>query len=266
MRIIEPSATLSKVSIITVVRNDVNGIQKTINSVKNQTYPNLEYIVIDGQSNDGTLEIVKKNSDIIYKWVSAPDNGLFDAMNKGIELATSNWLIFMNSGHVFYNTQTIADVFNSELINPHDIIYGDVAYQFKFGNIIKRASAVSTLWKGMSFSHQSTFIKTRLFKQFKYNLNYKFASDFDLFYNLYKSKYQFGYVNVVVSKRKSTGNTDSNIIKSTLERYRIVKQKEKTFEIYPYYLFLLIKYMFRKLIPRLVLEKYYQIRYSSRML
>ena len=255
-----------KVSIITVVRNDANGIQKTINSVRDQTYPNLEHVVIDGQSNDGTLEIINKNSAIIYKWISEPDNGLFDAMNKGLELVTGDWLIFMNSGHVFYNARTIANVFNSELIKNHDIIYGDVAYQFKFGDIIKRASAVSTLWKGMSFAHQSTFIKTRLFKQFKYNVNYKFASDFDLFYNLYKSKYKFGYVNVVVSKRKSTGNTDSNIIKSTLERYRIVKREEHTVKINLYYILLVMKYMFRKLVPRLVLEKYYQIRYRNRTL
>lgn len=256
--------SIPKVSIITVVLNDKDGIQRTINSVREQTYQNLEFIIIDGESIDGTVKTLNDNDKIITQWVSEKDNGLYDAMNKGTELASGEWVIFLNAGHIFYTSDAISNVFNSESISDYDIVYGDLVYEFNFGDVVKSALDISNLWKGMSFAHQSTFIKTNLCKTHKYKLEYKFASDFNLFYQFYKSGYTFIHIDNIISKRKVSGNTDSNIIKSTIERYKIVTKDDSTIQIHIYYQLLTIKYLLRKIIPTILLKLYYRGRYKNR--
>ena len=98
---------IALISIITVSYNAVKTIEDTINSVLNQTYPNIEYIIIDGGSTDGTLDVIKKYQDKITYWVSEPDKGIYDAMNKGALKATGVWLHFMNAGDTFYDEQVL---------------------------------------------------------------------------------------------------------------------------------------------------------------
>ena len=99
-----------KITIVTISYNIVTYIEKTILSVVNQTYPNIEYIVIDGGSTDGTLDVIKKYSDKITYWVSESDKGIYDAMNKGIDAATGDWINFMNAGDVFYHNNVIDEI------------------------------------------------------------------------------------------------------------------------------------------------------------
>ena len=114
-----------KISVVTVCYNAVNDIEKTILSVINQTYPNIEYLIIDGGSKDGTMDIVNKYKDKIDVIVSEPDKGIYDAMNKGIDRATGDWINFMNAGDCFYNNVALESVFprNYESVN-FDILYG----------------------------------------------------------------------------------------------------------------------------------------------
>ena len=116
------------ISIITISYNAVKDIENTILSVLNQTYPNIEYIIIDGGSTDGTLDIIKKYQDKITYWVSEPDKGIYDAMNKGTLKATGEWLNFMNAGDTFYNEQVLENVFRDNNWENTDVIYGDVIY------------------------------------------------------------------------------------------------------------------------------------------
>lgn len=95
-----------KISVITVCYNAVDTLEKTIQSVLEQTYHNIEYIIIDGGSTDGTVEIIHRYVDYLAYWVSEPDRGIYDAMNKGIERATGEWVNFMNAGDYFYNYDT----------------------------------------------------------------------------------------------------------------------------------------------------------------
>ena len=114
-----------KISVVTVCYNAVNDIEKTILSVINQTYPNIEYLIIDGGSKDGTMDIVNKYKDKIDVIVSEPDKGIYDAMNKGIDRATGDWINFMNAGDMFWEKDSILKVFAASGVDDSlDVIYG----------------------------------------------------------------------------------------------------------------------------------------------
>lgn len=152
------------ISIITVVYNGEKYLEETIQSVINQTYENVEYIIIDGGSTDGTLEIIKKYEDKIDYWVSEKDGGIYDAMNKGIDVATGEWLNFMNAGDSFYSNQTLMEVFNNKNYELYNILYGDVETNYGNFKIIHKAGKLENLYKSMQFSHQSTFFNTKYHK------------------------------------------------------------------------------------------------------
>lgn len=115
-----------KISVVTVCYNAVKDIEKTILSVINQTYPNIEYIIIDGGSKDGTMDVVNRYKDKIDVIVSEPDKGIYDAMNKGIDRATGEWINFMNAGDCFMEEDTINKVFTKDIDECKSVLYGDV--------------------------------------------------------------------------------------------------------------------------------------------
>ena len=96
-----------RLSIITIVYNNKDNLIKTIKSVREQTYKNIEYIIVDGGSTDGTVDVIKQNPDLIAKYITEPDDGIYDAMNKGLKLATGDYLWFMNSGDEIYANDTV---------------------------------------------------------------------------------------------------------------------------------------------------------------
>lgn len=149
-----------KVSIITVVYNGEEFLEDTIRSVISQNYTNIEYIIIDGQSTDSTIEIINKYDKHIAKWISEPDKGIYDAMNKGIDIATGDWLNFLNAGDSFVSNDVLYKIFSSNL-KDESLLYGDIiaiketgqklnvkAIQLKDDNSIK---------KGMKVCHQAIF-------------------------------------------------------------------------------------------------------------
>jgi glycosyltransferase involved in cell wall biosynthesis len=113
------------ITVITVARNCEDTIEDTIVNVINQKFRNIEYIIIDGASSDNTLEIIKKYERSIDYWISELDNGIYDAMNKGIDLATGDWINFMNAGDSFYNYNLFSTIFDQFEYNKFDVIYGD---------------------------------------------------------------------------------------------------------------------------------------------
>jgi glycosyltransferase involved in cell wall biosynthesis len=151
------------ISIITVVYNGVSTIEQTILSVINQTYKNIEYIIIDGSSTDGTVDIIKKYEKHLIYWVSEPDKGIYDAMNKGIRKATGEWLNFMNSGDIFSDISVLKNIFctNSTLISSIKFLYSDF-----FCVIGKKVLRVTANFDEGIILHQSIIYKKALHNEF----------------------------------------------------------------------------------------------------
>lgn len=239
------------------------GLEETINNVISQTYPNIEYIIIDGKSTDGTLDIINKYKNNITYWISEPDEGIFDAMNKGIDSATGDWINFMNAGDIFYHSNVLMEIFSLKDLENSDVLYGKTERRFKHISLNRSRSNLKEFWKGMQFSHQSTFFTTSVHKKHKYNIQYKFAGDFDVIYNLFNANKIFTELDIIVSIKKVDGTTYSNIIKSTKERYSIVLKTDSTLRVRIYYLILFLKYYIRQMVPLPVMRNYYAIKYKN---
>jgi glycosyltransferase involved in cell wall biosynthesis len=127
-------------SIVTVSFNSEETILDTFNSIRGQDYNNIEYIVVDGGSNDKTLEIIKKNNDIISHWVSEPDNGIYDAMNKGIKMCTGEFVAILNSDDIYHDNNVVSKVVNHFTENNCDIVYGNLNYveQYNLEKIVRK--------------------------------------------------------------------------------------------------------------------------------
>ena len=182
-----------KISIITVNYNNLEGLKKTVEHVKNQTYQEFEYVIIDGGSEDGSVDYVKKNSSLFDYWVSEPDNGVYQAMNKGIEKATGECLLFLNSGDHFYNAEVLEKYHHQ--LKDSDIIYFDLQV------VEGEKSFVKTYPDTLSFSyfsedtlpHPATFIKKEAFlKTNFYKEDFEIVSDWKFFIDAI-CKYNLGY-------------------------------------------------------------------------
>lgn len=172
-----------KFSIITVVYNGQNCIKKTIDSVFNQSYNNYEYIIIDGNSKDDTLKICEEHKEKITKIVSEPDKGLYDAMNKGIENASGDYIIFMNCGDTFYDEFVLEKVAQAiEMNNRPDFVYGDAieVSEDETQKFLKKARSHKFIWYGMFTHHQAMIYKLKIVKDNKllYNLKYRIGADY----------------------------------------------------------------------------------------
>ena len=201
-----------KISIVTINYNNKIGLNKTIESVVNQTYKNFEYIIIDGGSTDGDVEIIKTYQNQINYWVSEPDKGIYNAMNKGIKVASGDFIIFMNSGDNFTNLSILEEV-QSKLTSHFDIYYGDCIKIKLHSNRRKTYPEklnFSFFYTG-SLNHQSTFFKRTLFDtMFLYNEELKILSDWE--FNIYAICYKnvkYKYLNTVISDFDFTGISSS---------------------------------------------------------
>jgi glycosyltransferase involved in cell wall biosynthesis len=168
---------MKKVSIITVVKNAVKTINETILSVINQDYSNIEFIIIDGVSKDGTLEIISQYSNKISKIISEKDLGIYDAMNKGIKIATGDWIYFLGADDLLSESNIITKIFNSKLLPNTKVIYGNVL--FKQTNRIYDGEFNLEKMCNKSICHQSIFYNKEIFKEFGYfDIQYRTAADY----------------------------------------------------------------------------------------
>lgn len=218
-----------KISIITVCYNSAKTIKETLESVKNQSYHDIEYIVIDGGSSDETVSIIKNYEDIISNWVSEKDKGLYDAINKGIEKATGDYVGIINSDDTFFSIDTIKEVAEFLMKNTEiDAIIGDIV-QHKNSKIIRKYS--SKKWNpeklkvGFMPPHPSIFIKRELFDKFGYySLGYKIAADYELiirFFLKHNISYKYSGItttSMAVGGASSSGVKSYNIITEEVNR------------------------------------------------
>lgn len=167
-----------RLSVITINYNNCDGLRKTIESVVRQTYKDIEYIIIDGGSTDGSVDVIKEFEDKINYWVSESDNGCYHAMNKGTEIASGDYVIFMNSGDCFYSDNVIAEFAR---LNPtEDVLCGDMYLSLGCVNTPPEELTFRYFYEG-NLPHQACFIKTSLQKLHPYNENLKIVSDWEFF-------------------------------------------------------------------------------------
>lgn len=177
--------TSMKISIITVCYNSAGTLEKTILSVSNQNYKNIEYIIVDGSSKDNTLEILKMHENKISKWISEPDKGLYDAMNKGIALATGDLIGILNSDDTFNSTTVIEEIVDFHQKNTIDASVGNIIQHKVSGKIVRFYTSKNWIPEKLKIGfmppHPSIFFKRELFSEFGYyDLGFKIAADYEL--------------------------------------------------------------------------------------
>lgn len=208
-----------KLSIITVNLNNKTGLQKTIDSVFSQTFKDFEWIVIDGGSSDGSKELIEKYSDYVSYWVSEPDKGIYNAMNKGIRVAKGEYLLFLNSGDFLFDTKSLEDSF--KYCDGSDIITGLVFRNNSSFLLRKHQKNIVKQLILDSFSHQGTFINRKLFDNYKYREDYIIVSDWIAWIEwVLKKNCSFQQIDVKVAVQDMTGISSNQPQKMREERHR----------------------------------------------
>lgn len=223
---------MPKISIITVNLNNVVALQKTIESVVGQTYDDKEYIIIDGGSIDGSVEVIKKNSTNVTYWLSEPDCGIYDAMNKGINLSNGKWIIFMNSGDKFNDNNLLEVIFNNKMFDNIDVIYGNTLYKDTNKLLIAPDKIEKSYFFFNTLCHQSIFTNIESFKKIgNYNLQYRFISDREWLLRAKIANLNFQFVNEIISEWDPNGFCKNNAQLLAEEIHTMRKSHFSFFEI-----------------------------------
>ena len=245
------------ISIITVVYNGEKYLEQTIKSVLNQSYKNIEYLIIDGGSTDGTIPIIKKYESQIDYWVSEPDNGIFDAMNKGITRASGELINLLNADD-FLEKDTVQLIVDKYLsIEKPCIIYGHASALDDENQVAAELYSHLKYWRGMTINHQAMFVHREVYDSVGfYNTDYRYAADYDFFIRTFQNNIPYHFLDhVIVNYRisgQSTGNPEcvkeSNKINKKYFRNSLKRQK---FLIYNY-VWQPLKFSFRALLYRAI--------------
>jgi glycosyltransferase involved in cell wall biosynthesis len=237
------------ISIITVCFNSAKTIENTIKSVIFQDYKNIEYIIIDGGSNDETIEIIEKYKKSIDIFNSEKDNGLYDALNKGISLASGEVVGILNSDDELYSNSIISEIANCFLNKKIDMLWGDVQFVNKSNEIVRIYK--SNIFKpnrfkfGIMPAHPSFYCRKKLFNlNGLYRTDLLIASDFELLLRFIKKDSNYFYLNKIIVNMK-TGGVSTRGISSTLTIIKEIKKSCDLNKIQTNYFFLLIKYPFK---------------------
>lgn len=222
-----------KVFVITVCRNAGELLEPTMLSVLNQTYGNLQYIVVDGGSTDGSTEIIRKYEDRLGAWVSEPDEGIYDAMNKGLRMARqlmaegeSAWVNFMNAGDRFTDAEVVNDVFSLPIADQIKVVVGHFNQCYADKKVLKKADSIDWLPVWMPFCHQASFVRL---DSCWFDTKYKIAADYNLFYNMYFDEGCDAFLikdRVVADFRMEDSTTYSNL-RRTKREILMIQSKHK---------------------------------------
>lgn len=219
-------------SIITINYNNQPGLKRTIDSVISQSFNDIEWIVIDGGSTDSSGELIEKYKEHFAYWVSEPDGGIYQAMNKGIEHASGDWFLFLNSGDWLYDNNVLSKVFSSN--NDADILYGDVMYHWpdKRGLELEKKPETLSLYYFYTdtLCHQATFYKKEIFKTHRYNENFRICSDWALYIQLLIEGYKFLHLPICITNFAQDG------VSTTLNESHLAERKQVIEEYFPKYI------------------------------
>lgn len=195
-----------------------------------QDFPSFEYIIIDGGSTDGTLEIIKNYECTIDSLVTENDNGTYYAMNKGLSIAKGQWINFMNAGDKFLDSSVLAQVSSRLKMNNIDILYGSTLVAIGKKRKLVRPRPLHKIAMGrMVFVHQSSFVKRSVIQNIGFNEKYKINADYNLFLQLYSQKYSFSKINEVISIYKAGGLSEQYRFIGDIEKLQILEANNHPF-------------------------------------
>lgn len=210
-----------KISIVTINLNNLPGLIKTIQSVFSQDYQNIEYLIIDGGSTDGSVDYIKSNAKRIKYWVSEKDNGIYDGMNKGIRKSNGDYILFLNSGDYFFNSQSLKKLIEAAV--DKDIVYGNMIIEKFDGRVVKTYPKVLSrqYFQTDTIPHPCSLIRRELFLKFGfYNTNYKIISDWAFFIDsIVKRKASYAYLDTAISVFNLDG------ISSQPSSYKVIRSE-----------------------------------------
>lgn len=219
-----------KVSIITVSFNSKDTIIDTIESVLNQNYKNIEHIIVDGGSTDGTVDILQSYKSKISKYISEKDDGIYDAMNKGIRMALGDIIGILNSDDVFYSKEIVATIANEFTANNIDAVYGDVQFvDFEKNKVVRYYSSKNFKPKhfkhGRMPAHPSFYARRKLFEKYGiYKTDYKIAADFELLLRfMVVHNIKTRYLNIPMVSMQKGGVSNANILSNFLLNKEIMR-------------------------------------------
>lgn len=237
-----------KISVITVCKNAQDCIEKTIRSVLNQEYKDVEYIILDGNSSDNTIDIINKyNKNNRIKFVSEEDLGLYYAMNKGIDLCSGSYVIYMNSGDCFFDNKVLKEI---NFDGKPDVIYGNVVRHYENNIVYEKYAGRYTLFPmilmGRMPSHQSILMKRELLKKYRFDESYRICADYDLLVRCIRAKKNIQYIDIFISCVECVNGISSQ--PDNIEEMR--REDDRSFKIaYPilFKCFILPKLFFRRI-------------------
>lgn len=209
-----------KVSVITVTFNAASMLERTLQSVEKQNYKALETIIVDGGSKDGTVDIIRRHSANITRWVSEPDGGIYDAMNKGLRMASGEWVIFMNAGDTFAGDDVLDKIFSQSQQNDADIIYGDVLKDGK----VKKAPSEYYLYHRMLFCHQSSLSRRSILLSCPFDTSHRLSADLKFFLTQYLHHARFHYVDFPIANFDTSGVSNSRRSTGLKDNMRVVSE------------------------------------------
>lgn len=257
------------ISVISVTFNALDDLRKTAESVWAQDYKNLEFVVIDGASVDGTAEWLReRSSDSRMLWVSEKDRGIYDAMNKGVRLCHGEWVCFMNAGDSFASPNCLSLIVK-ELSNPqNDVVYGSVNVIKNFGMITVRPRGLDLLRRKMAFCHQASLSRRSLLIEHPFNLEYPIVADYDFFHWCYTSGKTFCQVNYELANFEAENGTSSKHRLKVLRECGRISGRNKTLGGTLEYIGQSLEVGFNKLyrfvIPSSLIKKIRALNYSRK--
>ena len=198
-----------KVTVVTVTYNNAEGLARTLPSVLAQSYPNLEYIVVDGGSTDASLALIQSHAGRIAHWVSEADGGVYDGMNKGVKLASGDWIIFMNAGDTFQNQDTVTEMFQAPA-DDADILYGGMLRFYEKEGVTRAVPGrpVSVLPLQMPCSHQSLFARRTLLERFPFSTDFSIVADHEFVLRAQLAGLRFRQVDRAIGVFATGGKSD----------------------------------------------------------
>lgn len=253
-----------KISVITITFNAVKYLENTMLSVLNQTCSDFEYIIVDGASTDGTLDMIKKYAGKIangefpcitseqFRWISEPDKGLYDAMNKGQKMAEGDFVWFMNAGDKVYDNQTVSRIVNAYQSHPDcDVIYSQAVVIDENDKVLGERHKIApqnltkkSLLNGLVVSHQAILVRKNI--ALPYDLQYHISADYDWVCNALEKSKENIYIDGYFARFMTAGTSSVNRKQSWTERYQIMKKHFGAFSTLWAHAKIVLKYPFTR--------------------